>query len=465
MIGRRIGFFAVIVAAIAINAGAWIGGCGSSDSAAVTSTSGTSGSSSSSSGDPFGGDGGDCGKLGSACATGTDCCSGTCVGGVCNLGACVADGQACSASADCCGGSCVGGACAALSGDCKSLNNPCNSASDCCSGLCTNGQCGASSFCAQNGDVCGQGTDCCSGVCLKPDGGGLYGACAPAPTGSANCTLTDGMLCAGQAISDGGGVPPCGGSCCSRLCAPYGPTGVMVCQPASGCHVVGDLCTTDGDCCGSVGLPGGSGKPVTCDIQAPFAVGVCRNPMGCKPDGDICKLATRSCNASCNCCSGNCETQDTCKVDSVGVPRCAPEKCAMKGEACASSASCCDGLPCIPNPDPSGKPPFICGNPCSKACGTCTIDADCCPGTTCHHELGSTQGTCGPCGDAGVDGGDDAGSDAGMDAGMPDACASYLGQGCTTSADCCNALFCVNSSMAECTAADAKCTCQQLIPK
>jgi hypothetical protein len=52
-----------------------------------------------------------------------------------------------------------------------------------------------------------------------------------------------------------------------------------------------------------------------------------------------------------------------------------------------------------------------------------------------------------------------------MDAGMPDACASYLGQGCTTSADCCNALFCVNSSMAECTAADAKCTCQQLIPK
>ena len=52
--------------------------------------------------------------------------------------------------------------------------------------------------------------------------------------------------------------PECGGPCCSRACAPWGPTGVLVCQPASGCNVVGDLCTSDSDCCGSAGSPAGS---------------------------------------------------------------------------------------------------------------------------------------------------------------------------------------------------------------
>jgi hypothetical protein len=64
-----------------------------------------------------------------------------------------------------------------------------------------------------------------------------------------NCGLTDGMLCGGTTFSaDGGvvlteaGVPTCGGACCSRACGPWGPTGIDVCQPASGCHPVGDLC-------------------------------------------------------------------------------------------------------------------------------------------------------------------------------------------------------------------------------
>ena len=42
-----------------------------------------------------------------------------------------------------------------------------------------------------------------------------------------------------------GGLPRCGGGCCSRACAPWGPTGALVCQPASGCHVNGDLCDTE----------------------------------------------------------------------------------------------------------------------------------------------------------------------------------------------------------------------------
>ena len=51
------------------------------------------------------------------------------------------------------------------------------------------------------------------------------------------------------------------------------------------CHPVGDLCTTDTDCCGATGINGGSTKPVTCDMSGGGSLGVCRLPMGCKPNG------------------------------------------------------------------------------------------------------------------------------------------------------------------------------------
>src|SRR5262249_8086430 len=151
---------------------------------------------------------------------------------------------------------------------CATLGNACTSSAQCCSGLCAaNGTCQASSFCGQPGDACAVAADCCTGDCTIPSGQTI-GVCAASPPGGpANCGLTDGMLCSasgpdGSVVYIEGGLPQCGGGCCSRACAPWGPTGVLVCQPASGCHVVGDLCTSDGDCCGSMGLPGGSHKPV-----------------------------------------------------------------------------------------------------------------------------------------------------------------------------------------------------------
>jgi hypothetical protein len=291
--------------------------------------------------------------------------------------------------------------------------------------------------------------------------GGVLGTCAAAPPGGpANCGLTDGTLCAGGATFDGG-LPQCGGACCSRACAPWGPSGVFVCQPASGCHVVGDLCTADVDCCGSAGLPGGSGKPVTCVITAPATVGVCRLPMGCKPDGDVCKLQTMSCNASCDCCSGNCETQDTCKQDNVGVPRCAGA-CVGAGQACASSANCCGGTPCVPSGTDAGAPYVCAGSACVPGCGGCSTSADCCPGTSCIAAAGSARGTCGPCasasgGDAGTGANDGGGPGGGArDGGGPGGagqdgggsggggvCAQF-GQICQTAADCCNGLPCAS---------------------
>ncbi len=283
-----------------------------------------------------GGTPGSCLGLGAGCSTAGDCCSDDCAAGVCDYPACTSDHEACVANGNCCSQSCVGGMCAPLNTTCKTLGNQCASGAECCSQLCSNGTCQASSFCGQAGDACSNGSDCCTGTCNLASGATL-GTCDTSPPGGpANCGVVDGQLCGGTApdggvVTNDAGLPACGGPCCSRACAPWGPTGALVCQPASGCHVVGDLCTADSDCCGSAGLPGGSGKPVTCVITAPSTLGICRNPMGCKPDGDVCKLKTMSCNSSCDCCSGNCETEDTCKQDNVGVPRCAPAAVRRRG--------------------------------------------------------------------------------------------------------------------------------------
>ncbi|HEV3194244.1 MAG TPA: hypothetical protein VGY54_27250, partial [Polyangiaceae bacterium] len=268
---------------------------------------------------------GACLKLGAGCTTSGDCCSGDCVSGVCQYPACVADNGACASNGQCCSQNCAGGKCTALNSSCSTVGNGCTSDATCCSKHCAaNGTCQASSFCAQPGDACSVGSGCCTGTCTIAANQTVGTCAASAPGGPANCGLEDGQLCGGTGTSGtggyDGGLPACGGACCSRACAPWGPTGVFVCQPASGCHVVGDLCTSDGDCCGSQGLPGGSHKPVTCVINSGDKIGICRNPMGCKPDGDVCKLKTMSCNASCDCCAGNCETMDTCKQDNVGVP-------------------------------------------------------------------------------------------------------------------------------------------------
>jgi hypothetical protein len=138
----------------------------------------------------------------------------------------------------------------------------------------------------------------------------------------------------------------------------------------------------------------------------------------------------------------------------MGVPRCAAAQCVDPGGACASSANCCNGNPCVPNAVDGGAPAYVCsGNACIGVCGQCTDNADCCAGTSCVVGPGSTHGICGPCGGPGVDGGPggNPGTDAGPmmpdagtatpDAGSGPACALY-GQLCTSAAQCCNGVPC-----------------------
>jgi hypothetical protein len=135
-------------------------------------------------------------------------------------------------------------------------------------------------------------------------------------------------------------------------------------------------------------------------------------------------LQTNQCNATDDCCAGNVQQNNTCKQDNLGVPRCANVACAQANAGCASSADCCNGMPCVPNPGfvpDGGAPAFVCGaTTCVPQNGACTTSADCCDGDSCNFAAGSSQGTCLP-----VSGG----------------CALY-GQTYNVSSDCCNGVPC-----------------------
>jgi hypothetical protein len=270
--------------------------------------------------------------------------------------------------------------------------------------------------------------------------------------------------------------------CCSRLCAP-GPSGRNICQPASGCHVTGDLCRRDEDCCGGdedSGLPGAGN--VICEIEDGKSIGICRNPMSCNPQGNVCHKQDYMCSISsarANCCGALGAMGDGCQLDALGVPRCngMGTECRDAGETCASQADCCDALPCVPDMNgvlrcadiPPGDPK------CVMAGGGCSINGDCCPGTSCIRPPGSTVGVCSTDGGTGGTGGQPGtggsagsgnagtggagnggtagaggagnggtagtgGSNAGT-GGTGGSCASY-GQICGTASDCCNSVPC-----------------------
>ena len=378
-----------------------------------------------------------CTLAGGNCQASTECCSLACTGGHCSGSACIVDNQACADSASCCGGNCVAGLCQPLNSACHTAGNSCTDNTQCCSSLCEAGICKlGASFCIQTGDVCSDSGTCCSGDCQK--GTGTLGTCAPPPSGATYCSDgVDGTVCG-----------DCNG-CCSRLCTPYAPTGVRVCQPASGCRVNGDLCRRDSDCCGAAGtgLPGDGN--VVCEIDAGKALGICRNPRSCNPQGNVCHFKDYACSVSSarnDCCAGV-GNSGVCQLDFLGVPRCngLGTTCIVGGGICSSAMDCCNLMPCVP--DGTGllrcyAPPMTtldAGVPsaCVPAAGPCSINGDCCAGSTCIQPIGSTQGICG------IPPRSPPPSDAGAVDASTNTCAEY-GQTCTTASDCCNGINCWN---------------------
>ncbi len=378
-----------------------------------------------------------CLNLATACTSNSECCSGNCLNNACQPPPCTADNASCTTSGQCCSGSCNNNTCTPLNTTCKTLGNPCTTSGQCCSAFCLNNICAQPSYCGQLGDICKVPADCCGGIC-NIQSGHTYGTCGQPPQSGAQCSQIDGVVCS-PVTSDGGvvyldsGLPQCGGACCSRDCAPWGPTQVLICQPASGCHPVGDICYKNSECCGGTG----TNPTEVCNQPDAGLAGVCRNPTGCKPNGDICRLQSMQCNATDNCCSGNVQQFNTCKQDNLGVPRCSYAgdggNCVPSNGPCSSSADCCNLNPCVPDQD-GGLTCYP--SSCVPTSGNCTTDADCCPGGHCYIQGGQTSGTCQPL----------TSSDAGTDSGTTDAappCALY-GQLCSTSSDCCDGVPCTN---------------------
>jgi hypothetical protein len=376
---------------------------------------------------------------------------------------CTSDGLACTTPAQCCGGTCTGGKCAPLSAVCKTLGNTCTAGTECCSTFCASGICSNPSYCVQKGDACKDATQCCTGTCNKATGA-TWGTCGEAPPGPTYCSEVDGMVCTDCT------------ACCSRVCAPYGLTGVKICQPAEGCHVVGDLCRRNEDCCGSAGtgLPGAGN--VTCEIAPGATIGICRNPLSCNPEGAVCHYKSAAVcgtsSARADCCDGLGAGSGVCRPDKLGVPRCyGGEPCHKTGETCADSSGCCDGTPCVP--DATGV--LRCGTGvCIPVTGPCTVDADCCVGGTCTVPLGSVKGTCTPVppppgSDAGTDASttdallpDGAIADtASPDTATPPTCSLY-GQSCKADGDCCSGVPCTSPTGTACAGATG-CTCRDRI--
>ena len=428
-----------------------------------------------------GGGGGTCKLPGVACSVGPDCCTLSCIGGTCSNLHCVADNQACGSNAECCGGNCApngtgGGVCKPLNGTGPATDgNPCTASTQCASQNCQNGVCApSSSTCQQNGDVCSTDANCCGGLCTIAAGQTL-GTCSSVNGGG---TVGGACLPAGEVCSPAG---TCGNeNCCSRSCAPDPFTGKNVCQPETGCHLVGDLCKQTSDCCGvkdvtgsfkcspdQAGYPNcGPSTDVQCQKQAGQTFGVCNYATTvCTPAGDICKpglLTTsgaESCTTKADCCGGNDNTNPTCQIDRNGIPRCCIGECPKcvtpvpAGTQCASTADCC-GQPCVVNTDPgtSATKPFVCsGTACQQQGSACSSNADCCGGVPCALPPGASTGLCGgtvlPDGGVSPDGGGGVVTQDGGTAGDAGSgtCALY-GQVCILATDCCSGVPCTNGT-------------------
>jgi hypothetical protein len=412
-------------------------------------------------GDPIG----DVKPPGSGCTSPTQCSTGVCIDGKCGNSVCISDKQVCFSNASCCSGKCSGvngaaGTCTPLTTACLTSGNQCTAGGmACCSGSCNNGLCaGSVSFCTQVNDACSTDAQCCTGTCKKAAGATLGTCGSLSVPGATQCTIA-GQLCGtSDAGVTTGGIPECGGQCCSRACGPSFVKGIQVCANPSGCHPTGEICHTDDDCCGSdeykVGdqvLSNGSGHCSKANVNDP--VGRCDNGMACRPLGAICKVPTVQCtaNAENNCCSGNIlenkpETWVNCQQDILGIPRCTGAgNCAGKtaaefaGKPCGSSADCCNLTACTPNAaSPTG---FTCAAAaCVPVDSACSNNGDCCPGNYCTIPAGATFGSCKPIPPPPPppDGG------TGVDSGTGGTCSLY-GQTCTDApGSCCDGIPCIS---------------------
>ena len=366
-----------------------------------------------------------------------------------------------------------GGVCKPL-GTKPTSGNPCTMNSQCATSYCNNGVCSNPSFCTVSGDICSTDAQCCGGLCSKLAGAAV-GICKTVTTGGG--VVGGACLPAGELCSPNGTCT--GADCCGRSCAPSPTSGLGVCQPESGCHIIGDLCTSTVECCGNKDLPGsikgGAGGPST-DVQ-------------CQKIGrtDLRRLQLRDDGVQ----PGRCALQAGQRlgrrlgiVQHEGrllrrqrqpvpdVPDRRERHPALHGHVQPELHDQAPGGYAVRverrllrwrlhpqrGPGTVATKPYVCGTPgvCQPQGATCTATSDCCKGLPCAVPPGAVSGICGgtllPDGGVattpppGTDGGVVVPpTDGGADAAPPPVCALY-GQTCTVAGDCCSGVPCTGTA-------------------
>ncbi|MER2560879.1 MAG: hypothetical protein ABTQ32_09180, partial [Myxococcaceae bacterium] len=248
-----------------------------------------------------------CKSLGAACGAASECCSLSCVGGLCggpmsggscdpvaapctSAGACCSarcepvpnstqrscqqacfgDGVACTRALECCSLACNSGRCGGAL--CKVSGENCTDNVDCCGHRCDNGRCSVNvTNCRPTGETCtsGGGTTCC-GVCdkdVRPSPRCVFGAdtcrgtgaaCAP-DGGAGNCcrgqctgmganTFTCTTPCAAPGATCNATTPCCAGTCTNGTCSQVVTIDAGVIDLGDGgvCRTLGQRCTGGG---------------------------------------------------------------------------------------------------------------------------------------------------------------------------------------------------------------------------
>ncbi|MFO0595303.1 MAG: hypothetical protein U0228_08365 [Myxococcaceae bacterium] len=246
-----------------------------------------------------------CKSLGDACGSPGECCSLTCVGGVCgdamSGGACDPAGAPCTTASACCTARCepvpnsTQRACQLA---CFGDGAPCTRALECCSLGCNNGVCGGG-LCKVSGENCAANVDCCSHRCDQ-------GKCTVNVT---NCRPT------GETCTSGGGT-----TCCAAC-----DVGI---QPKPRCTFGADTCRGTGAACT---VDGGAGDCCRGQCRA----GTCVTP--CASPGQACGATSPCCAGTCN--AGTCDVAvaidaGTATLGDGGV-------CFAVGGRCTTGTDCC----------------------------------------------------------------------------------------------------------------------------
>jgi hypothetical protein len=270
---------------------------------------------------------------GNACATGADCDSGFCSGGVCCTSACTGSCQSCLASQKGTG----------ADGTCGPVADGTDPAASCTTGVCIAGACTPK---LGNGVACAHGYQCSSGNCV--DGvccdGTCTGGCV-ACTAKLKGTGADGVCGAvvagtnpkGACVKDAGYPASCksDGFCDGKGACDVYASSSTVCGAAtcSAGMVKGSICNGGGTCASS---------SAPCDPYTTCAPDGVSCATSCMADTDC--VATHYCNGSPGVCVLRVAAGGSCSTDH---------------ECVASNAHCVDGV--------------CCENSCSGQCSSCAL--------------------------------------------------------------------------------------------